>query len=662
MDKTSSKYWFVCICLAMTLVTLAVYWQMCQYDFVNFDDYKYVGENPHVRYGFTREGIKWAFTNFGYAGNWHPLTWLSHILDCQLYGVDPGRQHLTNLFLHIANTLLLFAVFSAMTGTLWQSAFVAALFVLHPMHVESVAWISERKDLLSTLFWLLTMWAYVRYCHCVAIPATAKQTPTTGVGAKHYYLLTIVFFIFGLLSKPMLVTLPFVLLLLDYWPLERFGKRSVYNLILEKIPLFVLSAVSSVITVFVQKIITVDRLPFNLRIANAFISYVRYIGKMIWPCGLTFFYPYPGLKISFFYVATSAVLLLAVTVLIIRFAGKHRYIVTGWLWYLGTLFPVIGLVQVGGQAMADRYSYIPLTGLFIIIAFGLPELLGKLPHRKIVLWISSLIILSVLAVCAYFQQQYWKNTAVLCQHAIKVTKNNYLAHSCMAEYFLNQKMFDDAIMESRKSLEIKPEGPEALNVIGVILSQQGKSEEAIEYFAKALQIKPDFAATHDNMGHALLLQGNLDEAAVHFAESLRLDPDAALPHYHLGQVLSQRGKITDAVIHFEKAIRLKPYWFEPMNDLAWILSVNKDAAIRNPVRAVGLARRACELTNYENPGILDTLAAAYASAGNFSMAIETSMNALKLCKSPRQDIFKKEIESRLVLYRAGESFIETNAE
>ena len=369
MNKTPKKYQSICIYLVLALTTTAVFYQVCTYDFVNYDDFMYVYKNPNIQAGITLKAIKWALT-VGYASNWHPLTWLSHMLDWQLFGPKAGGHHLTNLIFHIANTLLLFIVLKQMTHRLWPSAFVAALFALHPLHVESVAWVAERKDVLSTFFWMLTMWAYVRF---VGRPKIAS------------YLLVVVFLALGLMSKPMLVTLPFVLLLLDYWPLSRLSQKhgkagtkcSLSYLLIEKIPLFAIVLASCIVTFIVQEkggaMPTTKNYDFFIRLANASISYLQYIIKMIWPARLAMFYPHPGQNVSILYAVISAALLLAVTILILRFAANRRYLVTGWFWYLGTLVPVIGLVQVGDQAFADRYSYVTLTGLFIIIAWGLPN-------------------------------------------------------------------------------------------------------------------------------------------------------------------------------------------------------------------------------------------------------------------------------------------------
>jgi hypothetical protein len=389
-----------------------------------------------------------------------------------------------------------------MTHAVWPSAFVATLFGLHPLHVESVAWIAERKDVLSTFFWLLTMWAYACY---VAKPGIVP------------YLLVVVFFALGLMSKPMVVTLPFVLLLLDYWPLGRFTKfnrRQLYKLVGEKVPLFILSAASSVVTFFVQRgsgaVMELGSFPLRLRISNAVISYIEYMWKMIWPVRLAIFYPYPSSGISIVYVAISAIALLVVTILVIRFGSSWRYLITGWLWYLVTLLPVIGLVQVGRQAMADRYSYVSLTGLFIIIAWGVPELLGRWRYRKIALFLSAMLAISALSVRTYFQLGHWRNSRTLFEHTLEVTEDNYMAHFCVAGPLSEQGRFDEVIYHCSEAIRIEPNFVYAVdglalahNNLGNVLREQGRLDEAIEHFNKALQVKPNYGQARINLNNAL---------------------------------------------------------------------------------------------------------------------------------------------------------------
>jgi protein O-mannosyl-transferase len=524
MDRNPNKKRSFFICLGLVLATLAVYFQVHSFEFINLDDPAYVSGNGHVGAGVTPGNIKWAFTT-GLCGNWHPVTWLSYMMDRQLFGFDPAVFHLVNVFFHIANVLLLFLVLKKMTGSCWQSAFVAALFALHPLHVESVAWVSERKDVLSTFFWLLTMAAYVRY---------VKKLSFSN------YLLAMVVFALGLMSKPMLVTLPFVLLLLDYWPLER---KISWRLVVEKIPLFVLAAGSSVITFFIQRgdkaMVTLTMFPIEYRIAGVFVSYAEYIEKMLVPVKLAFFYPNPGQNVSIRYAVMSAIFLAAVTIIILLFAKNHRYLVTGWLWFVGTLVPVIGIVQVGSQAVADRYSYITLTGLFIIIAWGLPELLAKSKYRKIVLQISASIVLCVLGAVTYIQTGYWKNTLTLSLHAVEVTKDNFLAYFAAVPYLRDQGRMEEAVQFSYEAVKIQPDNADALQGLALCLCYANKANEAIGYFEKALEIQPQNAAIHNNLGIALGSQKRYDEAVVHFKKALQIDPDNADAKKNLNLALSR---------------------------------------------------------------------------------------------------------------------------
>jgi protein O-mannosyl-transferase len=589
MNNTLTKYKSFWICLALTVAVFAVFYQVRAFPFVNLDDPVYVSQNSNIQAGISLNTVKWAFTT-GYAKNWHPLTWLSYMLDWQLLGPDPAGFHIVNLFFHIANTLLLFLVLKQMTGSQWPSAFVAALFALHPLHVESVAWISERKDVLSAFFWLLTMWAYVRY---VRRPKAAN------------YLLIVVFLTLGLMAKPMLVTLPFVLLLLDYWPLNRFtSKRSLLDLLIEKVPLFVIILVSSMITFLVQEkggAVNMEQYNFPIRLANAFISYQSYIVKMIWPVHLAVFYPHPGRDISILYAVISAIFLLVVTILILKFAGRHKYLFTGWFWYIGTLVPVIGLLQVGDQAMADRYNYITLTGLFIIAAWGVPELLAKWRYKIITLISSAVLIIFIMSVYTFFQLGYWQSSLTLFQHALDVTKKNYMAHFCLAAPLrdankLNEAIYhcsqatqlkpdflqahiemsylfrlagriDEAADECWKCLAIKPDEPNALNGIGVVFGMKGKPDLAVKYLSLALQFNPNFVEAHTNLGYALTLQGKYDEAAVHFVEALRLDPHSAIANYHLGGILVKKGQLDEAISHFKRALLINPDFTDAKNSL-----------------------------------------------------------------------------------------------
>jgi tetratricopeptide (TPR) repeat protein len=592
---------YLLICTFLVISTLVVYWQVKDHAFINLDDNQYITENIHVQCGLTYDGMKWALTAF-HATNWHPVTWLSHMLDIQFFGFKPGAHHLVNLFFHVINTLLLFTVLNRMTHALWKSAFVAALFALHPLHVESVAWVAERKDVLSTFFWMLTMVAYILY----AEKPNFKR-----------YLATLTFFILGLMAKPMLVTLPFALLLLDYWPLNRFqyqkaekndslkstkaenfkrrkGKynkvpvkekaadnqpqKSNYswavtrNLLREKIPFFIFSTLSSIVTVHAQQEATpsLQMLPFADRIGNALISYIQYIEKMFWPRDLAVFYPHPGLP-SLWAILIAAALLLGITAIILWQGRRFRYLMVGWFWYLGTLVPVIGLVQAGDQSMADRYTYIPLIGIFIIAAWGIPELLKKWRHQKIVLTLSSSLIIIVLIPTAYKQVSYWKNSITLFQHCLVVTHNNYIAHERLGNALADIGKTEEAIVHYRESIKIKPGFVNTHNNLGVELARQGKTDEAITYFRNVLLMKPNDVDAHYNLGNELLRQGKIDEAITHFITALQLSPNNSSIYINFGAALAIKGKTDEAISYLNKAIQLKPNEAKAHGMLARIL-------------------------------------------------------------------------------------------
>jgi len=680
MDRTANKYWSFCIYLALALTTIVVFWPVHSFDFVNYDDGSYVSENPHIRAGLSRGGVIRAFTS-PHAGMWHPLSSLSHMLDCELFGLNPASHHLTNLFFHIANTLLLFWVLKRMTGAVWPSAFVAAVFALHPLNVESVAWVSERKNVLSTFFWLLTMAAYTLY---VSRPAVGR------------YLLTLFVFALGLMAKPMLVTLPFVLLLLDYWPFGRLQWKTSLRLVREKTPFFVLSALLSIVTFVVQRSAGVMPRAENLnyRIANALVSYVRYIGKMVWPSRLAVFYPHPGAALPIWQVVAAVIFLIFVSIWVIGLSRNRRYLPVGWLWYLGTLVPVIGLVQVGGQAMADRYTYVPLIGIFIMVAWGLNDLLAKWRYRRPALAASALMVLLVLAVCSMLQLRYWRNSIALFERAIGVTSGNYIAHCGLAKPLYEQGRLDEAVAHYIESLRINPDFADTHIGLGIVLFEKGRTDEAFLHFTRALQLDPNSPNSHFNLGVAFARQGKIDEAVTHFTEALRIAPEFGIVYSKLAHALIQQGKLEQAITLSHKAIRMLPadpavynelaaalvlqgkldqavtYFTaslrivpeqpEIMNDLAWLLAASDKSGVRNPAEAVKFAGRACELTDYMHPGMLDTLAVAYAAVGRFSDAIETAEKAIKLADPLEQKQLIEDIQSHLLLYRAGKPYIETS--
>mgnify|MGYP001366379728 CR=1 FL=1 len=549
MSKRVNKFHILLIYCLLGTATLIVYEQVRHNEFVNYDDYDYVTGNQHVQGGLNPKGIVWAFSKTTGA-NWHPLTMLSHMLDCQLFGLNPKWHHLVNLLFHTINTLLLFWVLKDMTGALWRSAFVAGLFALHPLHVESVAWIAERKDVLSTMFWMLTMAGYVRYVR---------------LGGVKWYMVTLLAFALGLLAKPMLVTLPFVLLLLDYWPLKRltyYPLSAIRYPLIEKLPFFALSAALSIITFIVQHssgaVMRIGALPLCIRIANTPVSYVRYILKMFWPAKLAVLYPYEDIRLSYWVAIAAGAVLLGVSILVVRLASKHRYLAVGWFWYLGTLVPVIGLAQAGVQALADRYTYIPLTGLFIIVAWSLPELLAGRRHRDIVLGVSAAAVLLVLSICTYLQLRHWRNSITLFTRALAVTNNSYLAHNSLGFALQSQGKIDEAMAHYRRALDIFPMYELALYNAGFVLHLRGKLDEAAGYYRKALSAKPDYADAHYSLGLILKVQGRPDEAISHLRQAIKFKPDYAEAYNELAGISLGRGRFEEAVDYYRQAIGVKP--------------------------------------------------------------------------------------------------------
>jgi tetratricopeptide (TPR) repeat protein len=533
-----------------------VYAPVRQHEFVNFDDPQYVSENPAVSRGLTWDGVSWAFRT-GHAGNWHPLTWLSHMMDVELYGLDAGGHHLTSALIHLVNTLLLFGLLHAMTGTVVRSAFVAGLFAVHPLHVESVAWVAERKDVLSGLLFFLTAWAYVSYAR--------HPRPSR-------YAVVVVLFALGLMTKPMLVTVPFVLLLLDSWPLGRAATPSAWpRLVIEKLPLLALAIASSVVTFVVQRgagaVKGLEVLPLDRRLANAVVAYVVYIGQMLWPTRLAAIYPYPA-TLPAWAVLAAAACLVAVSVLAIRAAHRHPYLPMGWLWYLGTLLPVIGLVQVGGQPRADRYTYIPLVGLFIVVAWGIPALLACWPRRRVALGTAAALVILGCAIVARAQVQHWSSSVALWEHAREVTTGNYRAEGNLAHAFAKQRRLDDAVTHYEEALRLKPDHAEAHNNLGFILAEQGRVDDAIAHYTEALRGQPDYAEAHNNLGVALTAQGRNDEAIRHLRAAVRLGPTLPAPHNNLGVVLARDGRLEEAVRHFSEALRLRSDYAEARKNLA----------------------------------------------------------------------------------------------
>jgi len=647
MDKTPAKYKVFCIYIALAIATIGAFESVRHNDFIDLDDNLYVAENPNIKDGLTYQAIRWAFTKT-YAAFWHPLTMVSYIIDYQLFGLNPAGYHITSLLLHIANTLLLFGVLKNMTGGTWQSAFVAAAFALHPLHVESVAWVAERKDVLSTLFWLLTMAAYLRYVKHPGI---------------YSYMLMLLIFTLGLMAKPMLVTLPFVLLLLDYWPLGRFKppyfSRAGRKLILEKIPLLILSLLWCAATFLSQKKIgalpDTTLVPMSIRIANALMVYLVYLEKTIWPTRMAVLYPYLTDALSPPYVTVYVLLLSGISAAVIRLSSRFKYLLTGWLWYLGTLVPVIGLIQVGSHSMADRYTYVPLTGIFIIAAWAAADVTAKWRYQKTVLTTASVIILAALFVCSRTQLKYWRNSIALFDHALKVTGDNSVMQYCLACSLKQQNRLDEAINHYRQTLLINPAYYSANYNLGVILQSQGKLDEAIYHYKETIRKKPDYAEAHNNLGILLKRKGRLDDAQAHFRQAVKLKPDFTEAYNNLGYVLRLQGKLNEAITYLRKALSLKADHPATLDSLALILISHPDPNVRNVTEAVELAERAAGLTNHHSAGILNTLSTAYAAAGRFEDAIATAQEALTLASADKNEELVNHLRRQLDIYASHKS-------
>jgi tetratricopeptide (TPR) repeat protein len=576
------------VSIFLIAITWLVFGETLRHPFINLDDPEYVFENPKIITGLTSSSALWAFTH-PHGGNWHPLTSISHMLDCQFFGLQAGWHHFTNVLLHTVAVILLFLVFREMTGALWRSAFIAAVFAIHPLRVESVAWIAERKDVLSGVFFMLTLGAYVRY---VRKPSGVR------------YLVVTLLFALGLMTKPMLVTVPFVLLLLDYWPLDRFAdvspvklklktgiarwwtqKSITTRLVLEKIPLIALSVGSSMATILAQKeaVSSIESLPLLWRINNAFVSYIAYIWQMVCPIDLALVYPFPKHWLSFWEVATAIASLAGVTAVVLSFRKKHRYLFTGWFWYVGMLVPVIGIIQVGVQARADRYTYLPQIGLYLIATWTIADLSMTWRYRRQSLGVAAAIVIAALAWLAWIQNAYWRDSEVLWTHTLAVTSNNDVGHASLADLLLRRDRVNEAISHSEEALRIQSRNENAHNTLGLCLFRTGRLDEAVAHWKESLEIKPD----------------NMNAQA----------------------------------------------------NLAWVLATSPDASLRDGAKAIELARKVLEHAGHANVIVLRTLAAGYAQSGRFSEAIETAQQALQLAIAQGNTALTEDLQLNIASYR-----------
>lgn len=545
------------VCLLLAVVTLALYNPVNRHPFVNYDDDRYVVNNPHVRQGLTVDTFTWALTSTEQA-NWHPLTWMSHALDCSLFRLNPAGHHFTSILLHVVNVILLFLLLIWATNRFGPSLFAAALFALHPINVESVAWVAERKNVLCTMFFFLVLWAYGRY---VRKPSYGRYLAVAGL------------FICGLASKPMVITLPFVLLLLDYWPLTRIrgvneeeGKTSTLpwsRLVIEKVPLFALSAASAVITIQAQQaggaIRTTAEVSFGARIATAIWAYAMYLWKMIWPARLAPLYPHPGDSLAAWQVLVAALVLIAITALVLKYRGR-RYLVVGWLWFLGTLVPVIGLVQVGEAAMADRYAYIPLIGIFVMIAFGVADWAGS---KQLGFWpaIPAAAVIVALAITTHHQIGYWQSNYDLWSHTLAVTQNNFVAENNLGGALILQDREEEAHPHFEAAARINPKDPMSHANLGIYFQKHGQMREAIAEYQTAVSLTSDpglLAQTYANLGGAHRALGDDDQAHKDFEQSLRFNPHQYNAWFGLGLLAQKQGKLDEAISDLSRSVELQP--------------------------------------------------------------------------------------------------------
>ena len=661
------------VCLALAVAIWFIYGQTRHHEFVNFDDNEYVYENDQIRRGLSLDNVVIAFSSIQ-VHNWHPLTTLSNMADVEFYGLAPGGHHLTSVLLHAATAILLFLLLRTMTGALWPSAFAAALFAVHPLRVESVAWIAERKDVLSGLFFTLTLLAYVRYVR--------RRSAGEGPLRSPAYWLAVLLFAFGLMSKSMLVTLPFLLLLLDFWPLQRLPTWPDLRLVLlEKVPFLILAVATSVVTVIAQgtAIDSTEMLTVPWRLANAVVAYGNYVWQMFLPVNLAAFYPHPGSSLPLWKVGLGALFLAVATGLALAGWRRRPYVLVGWLWYLGLLVPVIGVLQVGSQAGADRYTYLPQIGLCIVLAWGATDLSRGWRHQRVVLATGAFAVLTPLLLLAQVQTTYWRDSVSLWRHALASTEKNSRAHYNLGAAFGRLGRYEEALPELVSALAIEPGYAEAHYNLGVALTRLGRVAEAIGYYQSAIALRPDMPEARNDLGNALLEQGRWDEAVDQYREAVRLQPAnaeslsnlgmvegqrgqlaAAISNYqaslairpdnadarsNLGTLLGRAGRWAEALASFEQALALRPEALEARNNLAWLLATCPEAALRDGPRAALLA-------GGTDPNSLDTLAAAYAEAGDFSLAVATAERALALAIAGNQP-FVEDIRGRLRLYRGG---------
>jgi protein O-mannosyl-transferase len=623
------------VAAVLAILTFSTFLKVRENGFVGYDDPDYLASNPIVRQGLTREGLTWAFGKIhGEQTYWHPLTWVSHMLDVQVFGMNAAAHHLVSLSLHTANAVLLFLVLRMMTGSLWRSAMVAALFAVHPIQVESVAWATERKNVLSTLFGMFTLYAYIRY-----VQTSDKER------SRHWYILSTAFFALGLMCKPALVPLPGVLLLLDYWPLNRLnGKRLpvkvpssnqrtlLRTVLLEKIPFFIMAGASSIITMLAHRdlgmLSEAGAVPKSLQWANVFLSYVKYVANTIIPTNLAAFYPFPR-TIDAHTLAVCIVLLAGITAMAVVQRYKRPYFLVGWLWFIGVLVPAIGVVHVGIQAMADRFAYVPIIGLFLCAVWSATDLLNRRQVPASVRTALATIIIAGLVAISWRQIGYWKNDYSLFERARTVTRNNYMAYTAVGGVLLKQGQWAQAMEYFRIAREMEPTFADVYFSIGVAMSQKGQVAEAITNLEEAVRLKPFYPEAQLNLALMLQTAGQLEQSIAIYEQLLRVQPRSDQAHLGIGNALMTRGRVNEALDHLHEAIRLNPQSSAAMARLAWILATHPDPNIRDGSQAVRLAEQSCNMSGYSHTESLITLSAAYAENAQFSPAVHIADQALR---------------------------------
>jgi protein O-mannosyl-transferase len=647
------------IALLLALATLLVYLPVTRSGFLQYDDDDYITNNPAVQNGLTLAGLQWAFTTV-HASNWHPLTWLSHMTDCELFGLNPAAHHFVNVLFHAANAVLLFALLLRLTGALWPAAFVAALFAWHPLHVESVAWIAERKDVLSTFFALLALLSYSKFvkAHC-----------------RRSFWFTLIFFALGLMAKPMLVTLPFVMLLLDYWPLQRFHDLQVpaaRRLVLEKWPFFLLAILSCIVTFLAQRgtaVASLELVPLSFRLENVPVAYAGYLAKIFWPADLAVIYPMPvNFQLPPFAVAVAAAVLIVISSAVWMARSRSSYLLVGWLWFLGTLVPVIGLVQVGAQALADRYTYLPAIGLFIMVAFGAQDLVSKFRLPKMLVAAIATLILAACLLVTENQLRYWHDSESLFRHALAVTKNNYIAHINLGVALELEGKLDEAITENRAAEAIAPNRYQIHNNLGNSFDHQGKPVEALAEYREAVRLNPRLPELHNSLGITLNELGRYDEALVEFTNAAQLNAAYPWAHFEMAMALLKQGRNTEAAAELHEALMRDPEDLHILTVSAHVLASIPDPQVRDGKTALTLATKANELTEGSQVTVLNALGMAQAENGDFTNAIVVTQKALDLANSsPSEKIqpLQNQLRRELELYRNNqpwrESFLATNA-